>query len=198
MSTQEIGYADALSELQQILGELEAEDIDIDVLAVKVERAAELIRVCRGRINDAEVRGSEGSAGWAWATCSWTGGAVVPGGASAQYQASCTPRSLASCTQERAWASSPSSAELTRKIRPAAVSTGTTRTGRSSRPVNRRCSRCAFSMLLKLPNTAASAKHCEAKTKANAAVLRAAGQRGAQAARRGSPGITGSVLGRSG
>lgn len=63
MSTQEIGYADALSELQQILGELEADDIDIDVLAVKVERAAELIRVCRGRINDAEVRVKEIVAG---------------------------------------------------------------------------------------------------------------------------------------
>ncbi len=63
MSTQEIGYADALSELQQILSELEAEDIDIDVLAVKVERAAELIRVCRGRINDAEGRVKEIVAG---------------------------------------------------------------------------------------------------------------------------------------
>ncbi len=63
MNTQQIGYADALSELQQILGELEAEDIDIDVLAVKVERAAELIRVCRGRINDAEVRVKEIVAG---------------------------------------------------------------------------------------------------------------------------------------
>ena len=63
MSTQEIGYADALSELQQILSELEAEDIDIDVLAVKVERAAELIRVCRGRINTAEVRVKEIVAG---------------------------------------------------------------------------------------------------------------------------------------
>ena len=63
MSTQEIGYADALSELQQILSELEAEDIDIDVLAVKVERAAELIKVCRGRINDAEVRVKEIVAG---------------------------------------------------------------------------------------------------------------------------------------
>jgi len=56
MSASEIGYADALGELQQILVELEAENIDIDVLAVKVERAAELIGVCRGRINDAEVR----------------------------------------------------------------------------------------------------------------------------------------------
>ena len=63
MSPEQIGYADALSELQQILGELEAEDIDIDVLAAKVERAAELIRVCRGRINDAEVRVKEIVAG---------------------------------------------------------------------------------------------------------------------------------------
>ena len=63
MTEKQIGYADALSELQQILGELEAEDIDIDVLATKVERAAELIRVCRGRINDAEVRVKEIVAG---------------------------------------------------------------------------------------------------------------------------------------
>jgi len=63
MGNPEIGYADALSELQQILGELEAEDIDIDVLAIKVGRAAELIRVCRGRINDAEVRVKEIVAG---------------------------------------------------------------------------------------------------------------------------------------
>lgn len=63
MSTPEIGYADALSELRQILGELEVDGIDIDVLAVKVERAAELIRVCRGRINTAEVRVKEIVAG---------------------------------------------------------------------------------------------------------------------------------------
>ena len=63
MSTEEIGYADALGELQVILGELEDENIDIDVLAVKVERAAQLIQVCRGRINDAEVRVKEIVAG---------------------------------------------------------------------------------------------------------------------------------------
>ena len=63
MNAQEIGYADALNELQQILGELEAADIDVDVLATKVERAAVLIRVCRGRINDAEVRVKEIVAG---------------------------------------------------------------------------------------------------------------------------------------
>ncbi|WP_419918404.1 exodeoxyribonuclease VII small subunit [Candidatus Poriferisocius sp.] len=63
MSTPAIGYADALRELQEILAELEAENIDIDVLAARVERAAELIRVCRGRINAAEVRVKEIVAG---------------------------------------------------------------------------------------------------------------------------------------
>ncbi|MXW42215.1 MAG: exodeoxyribonuclease VII small subunit [Acidimicrobiia bacterium] len=63
MSDNKIGYSDALQELQQILRELEADDIDIDVLAHKVERAAELIRVCRGRINTAEVRVKEIVAG---------------------------------------------------------------------------------------------------------------------------------------
>ena len=38
----EPGYADAISELDAILADLEADDIDIDVLATKVERAAEL------------------------------------------------------------------------------------------------------------------------------------------------------------
>ena len=50
----EIGYADALTELEEILAELEDDAVDIDVLSVRVERAAELIRVCRGRISDAQ------------------------------------------------------------------------------------------------------------------------------------------------
>lgn len=49
----QIGYADALAELDEILGELEADDVDIDVLSDRVARAAELITVCRGRIRHA-------------------------------------------------------------------------------------------------------------------------------------------------
>lgn len=48
-----IGYADALAELEEILDELEDDNVDIDVLSARVERAAELIKVCRSRINDA-------------------------------------------------------------------------------------------------------------------------------------------------
>ena len=54
-SDDELGYADALSELEEILEQLEDADIDVDVLSSKVERAAVLIRLCRGRIRDAQL-----------------------------------------------------------------------------------------------------------------------------------------------
>ena len=50
----EIGYADAVQELDEILAELDNEGIDIDVLSELVERAAFLITVCRGRIGAAQ------------------------------------------------------------------------------------------------------------------------------------------------
>ena len=46
----EIGYAAALAELEDILDELEGEAVDIDRLAERVQRAAALIALCRGRI----------------------------------------------------------------------------------------------------------------------------------------------------
>ena len=50
----EIGYADAMAELNVILAELEREDLDVDVLAERVRRAGELIVACRARIARAE------------------------------------------------------------------------------------------------------------------------------------------------
>lgn len=49
----DIGYADALAELEGILEEIEGDAVDVDVLAARVKRAAELLRVCRGRITAA-------------------------------------------------------------------------------------------------------------------------------------------------
>jgi exodeoxyribonuclease VII small subunit len=46
----EIGYAEALAELEAILAEIEDDAVDVDVLAARVRRAAELLRVCRDRI----------------------------------------------------------------------------------------------------------------------------------------------------
>ncbi len=52
----EIGYAAALRELETILADLEKPDVDVDVLATKVERASELIRLCRERISHAQLQ----------------------------------------------------------------------------------------------------------------------------------------------
>ncbi len=50
------GYAAALSELETILAELERTDVDVDVLAAQVKRAAELIGFCRDRIGNARLQ----------------------------------------------------------------------------------------------------------------------------------------------
>jgi exodeoxyribonuclease VII small subunit len=51
-----IGYADALDELDTILRELEGSDVDVDRLAERVARAADLIALCRDRIGNARLR----------------------------------------------------------------------------------------------------------------------------------------------
>ncbi|HUW03503.1 MAG TPA: exodeoxyribonuclease VII small subunit [Acidimicrobiales bacterium] len=50
------GYAESLRELEEILAEIEADDVDIDVLATKVSRAAELLEICRDRIDGARLQ----------------------------------------------------------------------------------------------------------------------------------------------
>jgi len=49
--TDTIGYADAVSELEEILADLESDDVDVDHLATQVKRAADLIELCRGRLD---------------------------------------------------------------------------------------------------------------------------------------------------
>ena len=51
----QLGYADAMEELEAILDELEGDDLDVDVLADRVRRASELIRACRARIARAQA-----------------------------------------------------------------------------------------------------------------------------------------------
>ena len=50
-----LGYADAVTELEGILSELEADDVDVDRLAEQGRRAADLIELCRGRLENAQV-----------------------------------------------------------------------------------------------------------------------------------------------
>lgn len=55
MSDDAVGYADAMAELGDILDELERDDLDVDVLAERVKRASELIKLCRTRIARAQA-----------------------------------------------------------------------------------------------------------------------------------------------
>lgn len=55
-SDTEVGYADAMAELESILDDLEDDDLDVDVLASRVERASTLITLCRDRIGAARVQ----------------------------------------------------------------------------------------------------------------------------------------------
>ena len=55
-SGEPVGYGAALEELQEILSELESENVDVDRLASRVERAGALIRLCQGRLAAAELQ----------------------------------------------------------------------------------------------------------------------------------------------
>jgi exodeoxyribonuclease VII small subunit len=52
---EEIPYKEALVELETILSAIEEEQVDVDELAIKVKRSAELIRLCRSRIEAAAI-----------------------------------------------------------------------------------------------------------------------------------------------
>jgi exodeoxyribonuclease VII small subunit len=43
-----------LTELEEIINEIESEEINIDVLAARVKRASYLIKFCKGRLRNTE------------------------------------------------------------------------------------------------------------------------------------------------
>jgi len=53
------GYAEAMTELEAILTRLEHDEPDVDLITADVTRAAELVKLCRGRIADARLRVEE-------------------------------------------------------------------------------------------------------------------------------------------
>ena len=52
----EITYSPALEELQEIINDLESDQIDIDELAKKVERANELLQQCQKRLTSTQMQ----------------------------------------------------------------------------------------------------------------------------------------------
>ena len=51
-------YTESIKEIEEILTQIEKDELDVDVLAEKVQRAAELIKVCKEKLQktDAEVQ----------------------------------------------------------------------------------------------------------------------------------------------
>ncbi len=52
---EELRFGEAIEQLEGILRQVEAEEIDIDELADQLKVAAELLELCRGKIRRAEV-----------------------------------------------------------------------------------------------------------------------------------------------
>ncbi len=48
-----IGFGDAMDELTALVAELESDELDVDQLTARVERAAVLVQWCRDRIDAA-------------------------------------------------------------------------------------------------------------------------------------------------
>lgn len=51
----EPAFGEAMEELEEILGRIEGEEIDVDRLAEELRRAAVLLETCRGKLRKAEV-----------------------------------------------------------------------------------------------------------------------------------------------
>jgi exodeoxyribonuclease VII small subunit len=54
MPAKKLTYKEAVEELEDILNNLETSAPDVDSLTVKVQRAAELIKFCKGKLFETE------------------------------------------------------------------------------------------------------------------------------------------------
>lgn len=54
MSTKKLTYKDAVEELEDIVNGIENENVDVDELAKKVERASKLLTVCSDKLKKTE------------------------------------------------------------------------------------------------------------------------------------------------
>ena len=52
---EDVGFGEAVGELEEILRRIESEEIDLDRLAAELKRATALLEVCRGKVRRAET-----------------------------------------------------------------------------------------------------------------------------------------------
>lgn len=51
----DVKYTKAVQKLDEIIAKIESEEIDVDELSVKVKEAVELIKICKAKIDKAEM-----------------------------------------------------------------------------------------------------------------------------------------------
>lgn len=51
----EVKYQKAVEKLEEIISKIESESIDVDELSVKVKEAVDLIKICKSKIEKAEL-----------------------------------------------------------------------------------------------------------------------------------------------
>lgn len=54
MANKVLSYKDAVSELEEIVNDIENESIDVDQLAEKVDRASKLLTICSNKLKKTE------------------------------------------------------------------------------------------------------------------------------------------------
>lgn len=54
MAKKEITYAEAMTEIEQIMARFRNEEMDVDTLAVAVRRATELLAACKAKLRKTE------------------------------------------------------------------------------------------------------------------------------------------------
>ncbi|GET32168.1 hypothetical protein PbJCM13498_10310 [Prolixibacter bellariivorans] len=54
MTKKKISYKEAVSEIEEILEQMESEELDVDELSDKVKRVSYLIKVCKDRLHQTE------------------------------------------------------------------------------------------------------------------------------------------------
>lgn len=52
-------FTEAMQELEAILSRIDSESVDVDKLAMELRRATELLELCRGKIQTAEMEVSQ-------------------------------------------------------------------------------------------------------------------------------------------
>ena len=51
----EIKYSKAIERLDEIIGKIESDDIDVDELSLRVKEAVNLVKLCKAKIDKAEM-----------------------------------------------------------------------------------------------------------------------------------------------